>query len=151
MTGWTHAGESLPWLNGTGFHVAHTSTLDTVATALKDADYALAPADTSTAGSRFDAYRAIAEALYLPTTSGANLDALIDGLRDLSDRWPDATRLVLLWSGADALVRADLLGWTTLAQALTTASKHAWSPLHGQPVVFETVAFVGDGFGADHL
>ncbi|MCW2522071.1 MAG: barstar family protein [Frankiales bacterium] len=151
MTGWTHAGEYLPWLTGTGFHVAHSSTQSAVSDGLAGAGYALATADTSTADSRYDAYRSIADALYLPTGSGANLDALVDGLRELSERWPDAARLVLLWSGADALVRADLLGWTTLGQALMTAVKHAWSPLRGQPVVFETVAFVGDGFGADHL
>jgi hypothetical protein len=149
MTDWTHAGEHLPWLNGTGFHVAHASTLDAVADTLKSADYALASADTSSSDSRYDVYRAIADALYLPTSSGANLDALIDSLRELSDRWPDARRLVLLWSGAEVLVRADLLGWTVLAQTLMAAAKHAWSPLHGRPVVFETVAFVGDGFGAD--
>jgi hypothetical protein len=151
VTGWTHAGEHLPWLSGTGFHVAHESCVDLVAESLANAGYALAPADTSNADSRYEVYRVLAHALYLPTTSGANLDALIDGLRELSDRWPDTSRLVLLWTGADALVRADLLGWTILAQTLMTASKLAWSPLHGRPLVFETVAFVGDGFGADKL
>jgi hypothetical protein len=150
VTGWTHAGQHLPWLSGTGFHVAHESTLGLVADSLKNAEYALAPADTSNADSRYEVYRVLADALFLPPTAGANLDALIDGLRELSDRWPDTSRLVLLWSGAEALVRADLLGWTVLAQTLMTAAKHAWSPLHGRPVVFETVAFVGDGFGSDH-
>lgn len=149
MSDWTHAGAHLPWLRGQGLHVAVADSRPVVAEALSKAGYALAEVDTAQATSRQDAYRAIAAALYLPGTAGTNLDALVDALSDLSQRWPDAERIVLLWSGAEALVRADLLGWTELAQVLLTASADVWSPKHGRPVVFEVVAFVAGSYGAD--
>ena len=149
MSDWTHAGEQLPWLRGQHLHVASAGSESLVAAALTEAGYAVAQADTGAATCRQDAYRAIAAALYLPGSAGTNLDALADALAEIADRWPSTDRVALLWAGADALVTADLLGFTELCRTLVAAAAEVWSPRRGRPVVFETIAFVADGYGAD--
>lgn len=143
MTGWTHAGAQLPWLRGQGIHLAGHSSQPLVAGALAAAGYRV----TVAAGPAGGRYLGVAEALRLPATAAANLDALADALRELPDRWPGCPRLAVLVPGAHRLVRTDLLAWTELCLLLRQASAVAWDE---QQLVFETVFFLPDGsYGAD--
>jgi RNAse (barnase) inhibitor barstar len=149
MTVWTAVSEHLPWLRGQAFHVAAAGTEVEVGTVLSAAGFTIVGVNGAELAGRRQLYRSIATVLRLPDTAGANLDALADGLRDLARSWPATDRIVLLWSRADRLVAEDLLAWTMLAEVLSSASTQAWNAEPGHRVVFETVAFVEGGFGAD--
>jgi RNAse (barnase) inhibitor barstar len=149
MTIWTSVSEHLPWLRGQAFHVAAAGTEAEVGIVLSAAGFAIVGVNGAELAGRRQLYRSIATVLRLPDTAGANLDALADGLRDLARSWPATDRIVLLWSRADRLVAEDLLAWTMLAEVLSSASTEAWNAEPGRRVVFETVAFLAGGFGAD--
>jgi hypothetical protein len=145
MTGWTTLGEHLPWLRGQSVHLAAASTEPELTRTLRAAGFTLARADSPLAGSD-ERFRPVTTALRLPATAAGNLDALVDSLRDLPDRWPDSRRLVLL-ADADQLVRTDLLSWLQLSLVLGQATGTLWE---SAGLVFETVFLLPDGsFGAD--
>ena len=151
MTGWTHAGEHLPWLRGQSFYIAATGSQPVVRRGLVAAGYSIADADTGGAGSLEDVYTALAAALLLPSWAADELDAFVEALRELPSRWPGARRIALLWRHADALVQTDLLSWTIIAQVLRDASAALWTPAEDQRLVFDTIAFVPREFGADEV
>ncbi|MDQ1733151.1 MAG: hypothetical protein QOK10_3310 [Pseudonocardiales bacterium] len=150
MTEWSSPALVLPWLRGQGLHVAASATLDAVRDALFASGYLIAHAHTGPGRSRQDAYRSLAAALRLRQSAADNLDAFADALRELPDLWPETRRLVLLWTGADSLVRTDLLAWTMLGKVLVETSDYLWLPDDERGLVFDTIAFVPTDYGADH-
>jgi hypothetical protein len=127
MTVWTSVSEHLPRLRGQAFHVAAAGTESEVGMVLSAAGFAIVGVNGAELAGRRQLYRGIAAVLRRPATD----------------------RMVLLWSRADRLATEDLLAWTMLAQVLSSASAQAWNAEPGRRMVFETVAFVEGGFGAD--
>lgn len=111
---------------------------------LSEAGYTLVDADTTGVTEMRSAQGALAHALGLAPTAGQNLDAMVDSLRDLPRRWPQARALALLWTGAESLIGADLAGWMTLTDVLTGAART--HPLGPAGLRFTALAVV-DGFG----
>lgn len=68
---------------------------------VEQAGWRFAALDGWTRGSKSEVLTALGEELAFPTTYGANLDALNDSLRDLTDP------TVLLWDGWSTLARSD--------------------------------------------
>jgi hypothetical protein len=141
---WANLAQQLPWLRGQAVHLAAQETQQLVAETAASAGFTVL---TGAAGPATGPYRGIVDALELPVTAEANLDALTDALRDLPSRWPGTDRLALLVPEAHTLIRSDLLGWTQLCLVLGQASVALWDR---DQLVFETVFFVPAGwFGAD--
>jgi barstar (barnase inhibitor) len=141
---WANLAQRLPWLRGQAVHLAVQETQQVIAETAVSVGFTVL---TGAAGHAAGPYRGVLDALELPVTAEANLDALADALRDLPSQWPGIDRLALFVPDADTLIRADLLGWTQLCLVLGQASATLWDR---DQLVFETVFFVPAGwFGAD--
>lgn len=91
----------------------------------------------------------VAQALRLPTSAEANLDAMTDSLRDLRTWWPDNERIAVLIHDAESLVRSDLAGWQLLTELLADAAAGLRRGREGDRVL-EVVALV-EGHGVVEL
>lgn len=84
---------------------------------------------------------AVGRALRFPAYYEPNLDALEECLRDLS--WLPAGEVVLVWTGADALRRADPRGHRVVLEILTGVVEETAASLRPLRVVLAGAAPVG--------
>lgn len=143
---WTCIAEISPFADGRAIVFAPSEDADAVEEAVRAAGYAVVSIDGTQVKSFRDAQALVATALSLPGSAATNLDALADGLRDLSRR--PQRRVALLWHGAVALIERDLDGWYRLTEVLASATDDLWRGDDPGDTLFETVLFI-DGFGSE--
>lgn len=107
---------------------------------LRVAGYTVVTIDGSLAHTGREALAAIASALDLPGAADHNLDALLDTLRELSDRDDLGGGVVLVWTRADRIRVRDPRGWRAVRAVLADASDE----LRSWGFAFETIACVPD-------
>ncbi len=126
----------IPGLTGRGVIPAGLVRTTDLAWSLRAAGYEVLLIDGAHVWDRPSALRALAASLDLPGAADRNLDALLDALRDLPDRIPSPTGLVLVWRDADRLARHAPLAWVSVRDVLRRASDELRT--HGY--AFETIA-----------
>ncbi|MCA0436146.1 MAG: barstar family protein [Actinobacteria bacterium] len=141
-----YLADVIPGLRGRGVVLADPADFADIALTLLGAGYTVCEIDGGELTTRRLVLPALADALHLPGAADRNLDALMDTLRDLPDRWPRADRLVLLWRAAEQFIEGEPQVWEEVADILRQASRE----LRGAAFAFETVAFV-DGYDVPPL
>ncbi len=97
----------IPGLTGRGVIPAGPVRATDLARSLRAAGFEVLLIDGAHVWDRPSALRALAASLNLPGAADRNLDALLDMLRELPDRFPSPTGVVLVWRDADRLVRLE--------------------------------------------
>lgn len=141
MPEWTSVADHLPGLTRQGFNPLAPADFVRAEEALRAAGFVVRQAPGT--GDRDETMRAICTALNV--TPVDNLDAFADVLRDVT---AESGWVVLIWIGADQLLKRNLTGWVDVVEILTRASLAHWSGPEEDRIVFETLA-VMDGFGVE--
>ncbi|MEP7160773.1 MAG: barstar family protein [Dermatophilaceae bacterium] len=126
----------IPGLTGRGVVPAGPARATDLARSLRAAGYEVILIDGAHVWDRQSALRALAASLGLPGAADRNLDALLDTLRDLPDRFPSPTGVALVWRDVDRLVRRSPTAWVSVRDVLRRASDE----LRAHGYAFETIA-----------
>ncbi|OLT33905.1 hypothetical protein BJF82_11470 [Kytococcus sp. CUA-901] len=113
--------------SGEPLAVVSPDQAEVAAAGARTADWTVLLAESAD-GSGLRALQAgLAESLDLPGAAAVNLDALVDTLRDLPDRTPDAPGTLLVWTPAEGIGLEDD-GLATLLELLAETAAEGGTP-----------------------
>lgn len=113
--------------SGEPLAVVSPDQAEVAAAGARTADWTVLLAESAD-GSGLRALQAgLAESLDLPGAATVNLDALVDTLRDLPDRTPDAPGTLLVWTPAEGIGLEDD-GLATLLELLAETAVEGGTP-----------------------
>lgn len=113
--------------SGEPLAVVSPDQAEVAAAGARTADWTVLLAESAD-GSGLRALQAgLAESLDLPGAATVNLDALVDTLRDLPDRTPDAPGTLLVWTPAEGIGLEDD-GLATLLELLAETAAEGGTP-----------------------
>lgn len=113
--------------SGEPLAVVSPDQAEVAAAGARTADWTVLLAESAD-GSGLRALQAgLAESLDLPGAAAVNLDALVDTLRDLPDRTPDAPGTLLVWTPAEGVGLEDD-GLATLLELLAETAAEEGTP-----------------------
>lgn len=113
--------------SGEPLAVVSPDQAEVAAAGARTADWTVLLAESAD-GSGLRALQAgLAESLDLPGAAAVNLDALVDTLRDLPDRTPDAPGTLLVWTPAEGIGLEDD-GLATLLELLAETAVEGGTP-----------------------
>ncbi|MFL0460589.1 barstar family protein [Kytococcus sedentarius] len=113
--------------SGEPLAVVSPDQAEVAAAGARTADWTVLLAESAD-GSGLRALQAgLAESLDLPGAAAVNLDALVDALRDLPDRTPDAPGTLLVWTPAEGIGLEDD-GLATLLELLAETAAEGGTP-----------------------